>query len=433
MYLRRVYLENVRGIKKLDFEFPQIDGSLAGWHVITGDNASGKTTFLKSVALALVGPDRARTLQPSFDSWVSQGEMENLISVEITAGTSDGFIQGRKYERPFRAELKCVKTDEGSHSPTTLGVAKRFRGKDRGPTHGPWADNSRVWFSAGYGPFRRLYGASPDAVRVSSGPPTIARYATMFREDAALGECEIWLQDLKHRELEGRTKEKMILQQVVELLNDDFLRNGLAVDRVDSDGLWLKQDSGVTLPLSAMSEGYRAALALLIDLLRHFTLAYGNEGLVERDTENNMVVPHEGVVLIDEVDSHLHPEWQRKIGSWLTSRFPKVQFLVSTHSAFICQNADVGGIFHLPSVGSEMEPYRLSEDDCQKIRKGTADQVFMTPAFGMDYVRSPIAVQKRGRFAQLRAKEIAGELSASEKQEKQKLLPWTDNLDGVST
>ena len=71
-----------------------------------------------------------------------------------------------------------------------------------------------------------------------------------------------------------------------------------------------------------MSEGYRAAVAMLIDLLRHLVETYGHEGLVE-ETDGKWICPHSGVVLIDEVDSHLHPEWQRRIGFWLKVRFPE--------------------------------------------------------------------------------------------------------------
>src|SRR5262249_50784282 len=149
-----------------------------------------------------------------------------------------------------------------------LGVGSEYKGKDKGPTHGPWAVNPSGWFSAGYGPFRRLYGHSPEAQRVMSGPSRGARFATMFREDATLGECEMWLKELHHKSLEGQGREKQILESVRRILDDDFLQNGLRIDKVDSAGLWIRQPNGLVMPLTDMSEGYRAALAMLVDLLR---------------------------------------------------------------------------------------------------------------------------------------------------------------------
>ncbi|MCP4545472.1 MAG: AAA family ATPase, partial [bacterium] len=216
---------------------------------------------------------------------------------------------------------------------------RRRHGK-KGPINGPWADNTAGWFAVGYGPFRRLYGASPEAQRLMSGPSRVARLATMFKEDATLSECELWLKELDYRKLESKLQEARVLDQTIRLLNDDFLRNGLRVERIDSEGLWLRDCGGTTLPLADMSEGYRAALALMIDIMRHLDEAYPGSDLISMKN-GNIVVPHRGVALIDEVDAHLHPGWQRNIGNWLKTRFPNFQFIVTSHSALVCQAGDL--------------------------------------------------------------------------------------------
>ena len=373
--------------------------------------------------MAVVGIDSARILQQSVKGWIKRDTEQSLISAELVAGERDSFTQGRKYERPFWAELKCV---PGKNNEVHLQKAKHFIGKDLGPTHGPWAESPLGWFGAGYGPFRRLYGASPEAQRIMSGPSRLARFATMFREDATLGECEQWLKELNYKALEGKEKEEGILKSVIELLNSDFLRNGLLIDRVDSEGLWLRDQSGVILPLADMSEGYRAALALLVDILRHMIHTYGTEGIVIHE-KGEPIVPHSGIILIDEVDAHLHPEWQRQIGFWMKRHFPKCQFIVTSHSAIICQAADQNGIYHLPAASSAQPPFRLSPDDYTKIVRSTCDNILISPAFQMEYTRSPKAVSSRKRFSQLRAKAAAGRISANEKSEYQSLLKFLDD------
>jgi recombinational DNA repair ATPase RecF len=57
MYVKRVVLESLRGFKRIDLKFDRPDETYQGWWVITGDNASGKTAFLKAIAMALIGPD----------------------------------------------------------------------------------------------------------------------------------------------------------------------------------------------------------------------------------------------------------------------------------------------------------------------------------------------------------------------------------------
>jgi len=247
----------------------------------------------------------------------------------------------------------------------------------------------------------------------------------MFLEDATLGECELWLTDLSHKKLEKREKETEILDQVLPLLNDDFLRNGVRVNRVDSEGLWLRDAAGLSLRLADMSEGYRAALAMLVDVLRHMIDVYGHRDFTQ-SIDGHLAVRYPGVVLVDEVDSHLHPEWQRLIGFWLKERFPHVQFVVTTHSPIICQAADQDGLFHLPTPGTGVKPFQIKGEEYQTIVRSKPDAIYVSPAFGLEHTRSPVAVQKREEYAGLRAKEHARRLSGTETQKMKQLRLWID-------
>lgn len=418
MYIKRVVLENLRGFQHLDFDFERPGNGYAGWDVVTGDNGAGKTAFLKAIALALVGTDTARALQPSLQGWIRREVNEAVVAVEIVPGEEDKFSQGRRPEHPFWSELK-LSADPGPE--VTLTVGNQYKAKGKGPKHGPWTENPTGWYSVGYGPFRRLYAASPEAQRLMVGASRVARFATMFREDATLGECEIWLKDLHVKKLEKREKEATILENVLKLLNDDFLRNGLRIEKVDSEGLWLRDASDIVLPLADMSEGYRAALALLVDIVRHIVNVFGPADLVQ-EKQGCLVVPHNGVVLIDEIDSHLHPEWQRQISFWLKERFPNIQFIVTTHSAIICQAADENMIYHLPPPGSKSKPNQIKAEEYWKIVRSKPDVIYLSQAFDMQFTRSPLAVRSRKRFAELSAKAHAGVLTEAETKEKQQLL-----------
>jgi predicted ATP-binding protein involved in virulence len=115
------------------------------------------------------------------------------------------------------------------------------------------------------------------------------------------------------------------------------------IARVDSTGLWVRQPNGLVLPLTDMSEGFRATLAMVVELIRYLVEVHGHEGIIT-PVDGCIVVSYSGIELIDEIDTHLHPEWQRTMGLWLKGIFPKIQFIVSTHSAMICQAADKDGI-----------------------------------------------------------------------------------------
>lgn len=85
------------------------------------------------------------------------------------------------------------------------------------------------------------------------------------------------------------------------------------------------------IPLNDLSSGYKALLSMIIEL------AY--RSVVLNPTINSELTDLPGIVLIDEIDAHLHPRWQWKILKALTAVFPNVQFIVATHSPMIISSA----------------------------------------------------------------------------------------------
>lgn len=275
------------------------------------------------------------------------------------------------------------------------------------------------WFSCGYGPFRRVFGATQEASELMTRK-VVERFVTLFQEAASLYEADRWLRDLRFKGLEGDVSAKLESDTVLELLRDEFMPNQITLKDVNSDGLWLEDRNGLQLAWRDMSDGYRAALALLVDILRHLIRKFGVNGLTARDTYGKLYIAHSGVVLIDEVDAHLHPEWQREISGWLKRHFPNIQFLVTTHSPLICQAADK--IFVLPEPGSDELPCALSDAQLQELRASKSDAVLRSPAFGLEHTYSSVALANQDEFARLRSKQRAGkELSTEDKKRLEEL------------
>lgn len=407
MYIDKITLKNIRGFEKLEFDLCRSDAKYAGWTVFTGDNGAGKSSLLKAIAVALTGRDVARSLQPSFHRWIREGAEGQESKIELMIlpekGTDEFSEKGQTAYRKFPATVVLKPTEKD----TSIDLSSGLGNKKSLAQRGLWSADSRGWFSCGYGPFRRVFGASPEATRLMVGPTT-ERFVTMFQEAASLFEVDQWLRNLSHKKLEGKAAESDHLDLLLEILRDDLMPNQITVDRVDSDGLWLKDRNGLKLAWSEMSDGYRAALALLADILRHLINAYGIDGLAERGEDGKLRIVRSGVVMIDEVDAHLHPEWQREIGFWLKGHFPNIQFLVTTHSPIICQAADENGLFVLPEPGSSIAPRALSTDEYKKVIASRPDTILLTAAFGLQNTRSPRAVEGRAEYAKLMAKQRAG-------------------------
>ena len=407
MYIDKITLKNIRGFQNLEFDLCRGDAKYAGWTVCTGDNGAGKSSLLKAIAVALTGRDVARSLQPSFHRWIREGAEGQESKIELMIlpekGTDDFSEKGQTAYKKFPATVVLKSTGKDTSIELLGGPGNKKSLAQRGL----WSADSRGWLSCGYGPFRRVFGASPETTRLMVGPTT-ERFVTMFQEAASLFEVDQWLRNLSHKKLEGKVAESEHLDLLLEILRDDLMPNQITVDRVDSDGLWLKDRNGLQLAWSEMSDGYRAALALLADILRHLINAYGIEGLAQRGEDGKLRIVRSGVVMIDEIDAHLHPEWQREIGFWLKGHFPNIQFLVTTHSPIICQAADENGLFVLPEPGSSTAPRALSTDEYKKVIASRPDTILLTAAVGLQNTRSPRAVEGRAEYAKLMAKQRAG-------------------------
>lgn len=109
-----------------------------------------------------------------------------------------------------------------------------------------------------------------------------------------------------------------------------------------------------TLDVRQLSDGERGMLALVLDLAQR--LSQANPGL------ENPIREGEAVVLIDELDLHLHPKWQRQIVRQLTETFPNCQFIATTHSPFIIQSLIQGNLINLDDREQKEYADRSIED-----------------------------------------------------------------------
>jgi hypothetical protein len=145
--------------------------------------------------------------------------------------------------------------------------------------------------------------------------------------------------------------------------------------------LWVVEDGlkGPGFPLKEMSDGYRTVAALVLDIVRQIHGVYGRLDTAST-AGGGTAITQPGVVLIDEVDAHLHVTWQRKIGGWLQEHFLNIQFIVSNHSPYICQAADEGGLIRLPGVDEQQAPEVVAEDLYRRGVHGSGDNAVRSGA-----------------------------------------------------
>ena len=238
--------------------------------------------------------------------------------------------------------------------------------------------------------------------------------SSLFDESVSLVDAVDWLIEQRLYELEDRPGASEFLETMMVLLGHGLLPDGFRISKVDSDGLWVSHQNS-EFPLREMSDGYRAVTALVVDIVRQMSDSYDELKLEYRGGVPTL--PYPGVVLIDEVDAHLHVSWQKVIGTWLKEHFPDIQFIVTTHSPYICQSADPGGLIRLPAPGEPRPPRVVSQDLYERVVYGSGDDAVLTELFGVDTPYSAEAERMRRRLGDLEIKVLNGSASDEERDE----------------
>jgi energy-coupling factor transporter ATP-binding protein EcfA2 len=422
MYLSRVEIKNIRSIER--FWWDLVDGMpRAGWHVILGDNGSGKSTVLRSIALALVGPQEAHALRQNWEDWLRRGQDSG--SADVCVGFDDAWDQpsGKGNNLKTWFPSATVTIDREANRVTLSAMRDGPSGK---PERHVWG-GKRGWFSAAYGPFRRFSGGDKDVEKIYFTDPRLARHLTLFGEGVALTECLAWLKTLHHKALEqekrgvadGGEPGKMMRRLIAFVNNADLLPHGARMLEINSDRVLFVDGNGTQIAVEELSDGFRSILSLTFELIRQLEVCYGSAELFDPADPSRVVAP--GVVLIDEVDVHLHPTWQRRIGHWFIRAFPNVQFIVATHSALVCQAAAHGTIYRLSSPGEPGGGRFVTGLERERLIHGNILEALDTDSFGHVETRSDEGQELLARLAELDQRALQATLSPDERAERDRL------------
>lgn len=427
MHVERLAIQNVRSIEQLDIELGSDE--LAGWHVLLGDNGTGKSTIVRALALAFMGMRNADATRQDWSRWVGTDGNDGHIDVWITQHPEDRWTgQGRTSEAVVEAHALIRESPENMRN----GSAWIEFSSDSGQRT-VWGGGGG-WFSASFGPFRRFSGGDPQMDRLYHSHPRLAPHLSAFGDDVALGECLRWLRDLHVGALEDESHAAETRDAVIAFVNHSgLLPHGSRIDGVTSEQVTIADGRNTRLSVEEMSDGYRSILSLTLELLRLMFEAYGADTALSGIDQERGTVSLPGVVLIDEVDAHLHPLWQHRVGDWFVNSFPAIQFLVTTHSPIICRAAERGSVWLLPSPDSSEQPRRVVGDDLNRLIYGNILDAFGTEIFGEGVTRSPRSVQRLERLARLNRRRLRERLSPSEQEELRRLQATMTSSPNATT
>lgn len=272
--IEKINIRNFKIIKDLELDLTLSKSKNAPWLMLLGENGIGKSSILQAVTLALMGEKERikllREINKSPRDYISHGEDEGYIKIYLS----------------------------GMLEPISLHFSKSWN-QFRGENH----QTLRTLLLA-YGSTRLL---PRDNMKVD---PTVTwvRIDNLFNPFIPLVHVKEYLMSLNDEDFfnVGRAIESIILEDVK-----------IFRDR-SKETLFFKLHNS-TVELEELSDGYQTVIALATDIM-----------MVMKNRWRSFDA--EGIVLIDEIDAHLHPRWNIEIVTRLKKAFPKIQFIATSHN-----------------------------------------------------------------------------------------------------
>lgn len=367
MKIESFSIQNYKCIKDLAVDCRGADGEIRQWTVLLGENNTGKTNVLRALSYLVVS---------KFDFRVEFGEEREVIGEGTTfaaRGNETFFGKGKQY-------VKSILSN-GDH----------------------WNSDSSIECAKGTVSYLDLfpYGVNRVPARAVLSERETFPYDTLFSSDARLLDLQEWLLQLDYSQKSGSEKSQKHLDKMHELLKSElfpeikgfkFGRYELENDQVSVRFETIDGD----MRFDELGFGYQTTLTWLADFCKRMFELYP-------DAENPL--HEEAVVLVDEIDLHLHPKWQRDLVPTLSKIFPNVQFIVTTHSPHVLQSmADVNlYVLRRDETSGEIT---VERSDVTDFTGWTVEEILSETMELKDGVRSVVYNEKKRAFENaLKAKD----------------------------
>ncbi|HMG16214.1 MAG TPA: AAA family ATPase [Saprospiraceae bacterium] len=393
MKLRKLKLENFRLFSELDLEIPN-----SNVVALIGNNGAGKTTILEAIGLCFThftGELISKTEMFNLDSWFEKDDVTletniGKVTIDFDYGVPDhneffgdsnkvkkiSVIKdinqpGHKFENNPNNLTRDIKGLVNNNKLNTIPIIAYYNVNRTGPSSSKNKRDISTFNEKFFAYERALTKDSPNFI-----------------------DFEEWFIKQKNRENAFKVNEKNLelelpsikntriaFELFFDIIEPDVYSDLNVISETINKGDFsqdVKEFLSITkysLPFkySQFSAGERMIIGLVCEIARRLTIANEN-------TEN--ALDGEGVVLIDELELHLHPNWQRLIVSALTNVFPNVQFIFTTHSPLILSGIEREKILVLNNKNI------IDNKDLPDVYSGTADEILEKLLFAKNAINT---------------------------------------------
>lgn len=410
MIANRLSLSNYRGFTQVELEF---DSAIT---VLAGVNGSGKSGILRALAALL--SHLLRDTGPSKDAAETVGSEDVHLgksALTLSATFSDGVrthhaqitksipdpSKAKEYaKRRDEARFAIRETRKGSKKHTELLEKIRFlegllddaeplfTHQVEGPKRAASKNSKAHPIAILYATTRYLDRIAPTLSRVRAFEPAIACKDALSGAEVSLTAFANWFRAAQQGALGSKAHSNRMLGSLNRVV--EALLPGFTEPRVTDEARArvMVKKNGTEFDVRQLSDGERGLLALAFDLTRR--LAIANPGLKDPVSEGA------AIVLLDEIELHLHPSWQRKVLGMLMETFKSCQFIATTHSPQVLGELDASKIWVLGS-GKPYQPLRAFGMDSSRILEEIMDAAPRNKRIGEKIRKLSVAVDKNDK------------------------------------
>lgn len=392
LYISRVVIKDIRCFEHLEINITHKSGNMP-WTMLVGNNSTGKSTLLRCIAIGLCDQSSAAgLLRESDEGMIRRKAREGHISINLTDDGGETRNIATKIEKVSEGKSQFEQLTQTTVPPRDF----------------PW----REIFVCGYGAGRGTSGTGD----IAGYSPINATY-NLFNYSEGLQNPELVLRRTrKYRKPAFRLLEK-------------FLRLPKGAVSSNHKGLHFSGNWGKDMPLRDLADGYKSTILWFTDFIG-WVVDY-NRGRANRDLSKM-----EGIILLDELEQHLHPSWQRKIVADLRRTLPNIQFIATTHSELVARS--IGGPDVLAGCPKD-QLIKLSFEDSNiavvansisTIERLGSSQALRSEAFELPSVDEPRVLKYLGRYNDLRKRVDLSRSEATELEVLHKYFSAFDLLPG---
>ena len=395
MKISRLKLKNIKCFKDLEISFEDEKEGIKNWSLIVGDNGSGKTTILRSLAAGLCYQEGVSALLAELNGgFLTQGERNGCIEVGLK-------------EKESVEEIKIVTTITKENG-NDEAISQEIKPKGK-------IDRKKL--------FAVAYGAG----RAITGTQSYREYAlvdavySLFKYDDLLLNMELGIRRM------STDKEKR--DALMEVIKKVLMFSEEVQIPLETDGLRVKTSKWGVKYFDDLSDGYQSLTSVVVDFLHWKQLSVGDAEFTIKELS--------GIFIIDEIEQHLHPIWQRNIIKILAEQFPYIQFIGSTHTPICALGlSDLECASQLIKVTYEDGQSKSESFDLREDYKGYRyDQILGSDIFDLPSIRSISIEEKLNEYREIYLKD-ENERDDKEKQRLEEIknelkdLPvWDDEKD----